>query len=157
MDGFVDPVDGMPSRRKLLVTAAWTVPVIATMTATPAFAASNSPSVNGLILSRLSLSDQNVAGLGGPIAIDLQVDYDKSFQQAPVTMSLEWALTVSGPAGSGTVKVGSTTIARGGTWQKNDIFYPDETSNLPKGTYNFTLTVTVAGAGSKSSTRKIKV
>lgn len=37
-----DPATNLPSRRKLLAAAAWTVPVIATVTATPAFAASQS-------------------------------------------------------------------------------------------------------------------
>ncbi len=157
MDGFVDPEDGMPSRRKLLVAAAWTVPVIATLTATPAFAASGSPSVNALQLSRLNPWNVNAGGAGGPIGLNLQVDYTKSSGQYPNTISFTWALTVSGPAGNKTVASGASTIARYGTWQKSNVFYPDQTSNLPKGTYTFTLTVSVAGSGSKSTTKKIKI
>lgn len=42
MSGFVDVASGLPSRRTVIAAAAWSVPVIAVMTATPAFAASES-------------------------------------------------------------------------------------------------------------------
>lgn len=157
MSDFDDANSGLPSRRAVIGAAAWSVPVIALVTAMPAFAASVSPSIHALQLGHLSPWDLNVGGNGGPIGLNLQVDYSKSSTNSPDTISFTWALTVSGPAGPGTVKSGADTIVRYGTWRKGDVLYPDRTTNLARGTYDFTFTVSVAGSGSKSSTRKMKI
>lgn len=157
MSDFVDATSGLPSRRSLIAAAAWSVPIVAVMTATPAFAASDSPSINALKLDKIDLSDLNAGGHGGPIGIDLEVEYSHASAKDPDTISFSWALTVSGPAGNGTVESGATRIAKYGTWKKQNLYYPDHTTNLPQGKYDFTLTVSVAGSGSRSSTRKIKI
>lgn len=156
MSGFANDNSGLPSRRAVIGAVAWSVPVIAMVTATPAFAASTVPP-GAIVLSSIGLWNQKVGGKPGPIGINVQFGYRASSIHDPAVAAFTWMLTVSGPTGSRTVKSGSGNIARYGTWQMNGIKYPNSTSNLPAGTYTFTFTVTVSGNSPKSSTAKISI
>jgi hypothetical protein len=156
MSDFAGASSGLPSRRAVVGAAIWSVPVIAVVTATPAFAASTVPP-GAIDLSPISLWNQHTHGNPGPIGINVQFGYRASSIHDPAVALFTWSLTVSGPTGSHTVESGSGNIARYGTWQKNGIMYPENLGSLPAGTYTFTFTVKVTGISPKSTTAKITI
>jgi len=122
------------SRRTLIAGAAWAVPTVAVLSATPAFAAS----VQGpLSVNVPSLWNLNSGGVPGPIGMYLQVGNSSS---AAVVFS--WSLTVVKPDHTSVVwKSGSQRIGSYGTWSKDNLVYPAPNQNLPAGTYSFTLSI----------------
>ena len=72
MSDYADSYAGLPKRRTVIAAAAWSVPVIAAVTATPAFAASSSPPA-GVALSWKTLTAQaNGYKIGGTFGLEIQ-------------------------------------------------------------------------------------
>lgn len=156
MSDLDDVTTRLPNRRTVIGAAAWSVPVIAVMTATPAFAAS-SPLLDVVTFSTLQLWNAHAEGQPGPIGLNLQLGYYPSSSQYPGTLTFSWTLIVSGPLGTRTVLSGSDSMSRYSTWQRNDVYYPDRITHLPSGRYTFTFTVTVPDNGSRSSASTITI
>jgi hypothetical protein len=156
MSDSVGNGSGLASRRTVIGAAIWSVPVIALVTATPAFAAS---SVNLSALTPRIASLRKIRSRGKTVALGMGawLTYRSSSSQAPNVLPFVWTLTASGPTGTHTVSSGSSNITKNGTWSKSGISYPAPAGTMPAGTYTFTLTITVAGSGSKSTTGQIRV
>lgn len=135
------------ARRTLIAGAAWAVPTVAVLSATPAFAASPAGALSATTPEVWNL---NYNGEPGPIGLYLQVSNSTS-----ASITFTWKLTVIKPDQTSTVwKSGGGTAASYGIWQNSGLIYLAQNQNLPAGKYTFVFSITY---GSSSSTQSSSI
>lgn len=120
------------ARRTLIAGAAWAVPTIAVLSATPAFASSVGPLTVSIVNPH---TDKNGASA---IYFDMKVVSEAS---APVTFVYNALVGPTGGTATG-VASGTVTIAAGGTWTTS-AEYPSGGGKATPGKYTITVTAQV--------------
>lgn len=155
------------SRRRVISGIAWSVPVIAAVSATPAFAASGSgggttpqplPSqaVEELSVSCFSAWNESEGGKRGPIGwAGGQIGWWNG-GGGVASGVISWVVTLTTPSGAtSTIVTGASTITRGDHGKIELKKQKWGTAPLEAGTYTITLTVTGAAGASKSASTSI--
>lgn len=151
MSDFVEVGSGQPSRRTVIAAAAWSVPVIAGMTATPAFAASQS--VNLALTGFQAKKSTRVVISGNPLSIHLALNRISGSltvtvgSQKPAVMVNSITVIITVPRlgmsdGKATVRTGS-----GAGWKAGST-----SATATAMSYSFLWTGTISSANASRST-----
>lgn len=154
-----------PTRRAVLTTAAWVVPLVAA-TSVPASAQSGGSvpvsklRINpGYTVQNASKYDPVTGTNRGPLVIYVCANYDQDItwwpNPDPSVAVLPYTVQVDGPWGATTLS-GALTIAIGGYAQEVRWYPGEEVFPVPVGTYTFTMTL-YGSDGSTMSTTSITV
>lgn len=154
------------TRRQVLSSAAWTVPAIVAVTATPAFASSGGSVPAAKLRPSPDFAAQNqhqydpVTGTTrGPIAVYVRARYDQNIvwwpHRDPDVATVPYTVLVEGPLGSSSL-TGAVVISIGGYAQDVRIYPTGGAHPLPVGTYTFTL-VLYGSDGSTSRTTTVEL
>lgn len=129
---------GLPnavSRRTLIAGAAWAVPTVAVLSATPAFAASAS-SLATAIDGIWSLNYNNGPG---PLGFNFRIGNYSS----PQEIDFSYTVTILKPDGTSDLFITSSgSLGPGSALMSGDLAYPNATTKLPSGSYTVSLSVT---------------
>ncbi|MCJ1706790.1 hypothetical protein [Microbacterium sp. VKM Ac-2923] len=154
------------TRRQVIASAAWAVPAIVVVTATPAFAASGGSVPVAKLRPSSDFAAENqhrydpaTNTTRGPISVYVRARYDQNIvwwpQRDPDLATVPYTVLVTGPLGSSSL-TGVLTISIGGYAQDVRSYPSDGTHPLPAGTYSFTL-VLYGGDGSTSTTTTVEL
>ncbi|MBB3158584.1 hypothetical protein FHS07_002280 [Microbacterium proteolyticum] len=155
-----------PTRRHLVSAAAWAVPAIAVVAATPAHASSGGSVLVAKIRPGSDFTAQNLHQYDGatntnrgPIAVYVRARYDQNIvwwpQSDPAVAVIPYAVAVEGPLGPSSM-TGVLSIAIGGYAQDVRTYPTDGVHPVPTGTYRFTL-VLFGSDGSATATTSVEI